>query len=107
MSMYFIEGLPRSQLKNVILVVMDRFTKYFQFIALSHPYTASKVAPLYMQFIFKLHGMPAYVVSDRDPVFTSCFWSELMKLQGVELAMSLAYHPQTDGQTEVVNMSLE
>ena len=60
-----------------------------------------------MQFIFKLHGMPIYVVSDRDPVFTSRFWSELMKLQGVELAMSSAYHPETDGQTKVVNMSLE
>ena len=68
-SMDFIEELPRSQLKNVILVVVDRFTKYVHFIALSHPYIAS----LYMQFIFELHGMPASVVSDRDPVFTSLF----------------------------------
>lgn len=103
----FIKGLPRSQLKNVILVVVDRFTKFVHFIALFHPYTASKVASLYMQFIFKLHGMPASMVSNKDPVFTSRFWSELMKLQGVELAMSSAYHPQTDGQTEVLNRSLE
>ena len=60
-----------------------------------------------MQFIFKLHGMPASVVSDRDPIFTSCFWSELMKLQGVELAMSSAHHPQIDDQIEVVNKSLK
>ena len=53
-------------------------------------------------FVFKLHGMP-----DRDPIFTSRFWSELMKLQGVELAMSSAYHSQTNGQTEVVKKSLE
>ena len=92
-SMDFIEGLPMSQLKNVILVVVDKFTKYAHFIALSHPYTTSKVASLYMQYVFKLHGMLASVVSDRDPIFTSRFWSELMKLQGVELAMSSAYHP--------------
>ena len=86
---------------------MDRLTKYVHFIALSHPYTASKVASVYMQFVFKLHGMPASVVSDRDPIFTSRFWRELMNIQGVDLVMSSAYHPQIDGQTEVVNRSLK
>ena len=105
--MDFIEGLPKSQFKSIILVVVDRLTKYVHFIALSHPYTASKVAFVYMQFVFKLHGMLASVVSDKDPIFTSRFWRELMKIQGVELAMSSAYHPQTNGQTEVVNRSLE
>ena len=105
--MDFIEGLPKSQLKSIILVVVDRLTKYVHFIALSHPYTASKVASVYMQFVFKLHGMPAFVVSDRDPIFTSHFWRELMKIQGVDLVMSSAYHPQIDGQTEVVNRSLK
>ena len=107
MSMDFIEGLPKPQLKNVILVVVDRFTKYAYFIALSHPYIAFKVALLYLQYVFKLHGMPTSMVSNKDPIFTSRFCSELMKLQGVELAMSSAYHPQTDGQTKVVNRSLE
>ncbi|XP_030936610.1 uncharacterized protein LOC115961836 [Quercus lobata] len=76
-------------------------------IALSHPYTASKVAALYVQHVLKLHGMPTSIISDRDPSFTSAFWSELMTLQGVQLAMFSAYLPQTDGQTEVVNKSLE
>ena len=88
-------------------MVVDRLTKYVHFIALSHPYTASKVASVYMQFVFILHGMPAFVVSDRDPIFTSHFWRELMKIQGVDLVMSSAYHPQIDGQTEVVNRSLK
>lgn len=51
--------------------------------------------------------MPTFIVSNRDPVFTAMFWAKLMRLQGVQLAMSSAYHPQTDGQTEVVNKSLE
>ena len=105
--MDFVEGLPKSQSKDVVLVVVDRLTKFVHFVPLSHPYTATKVATLYLHYVFKLHGMPASIVSDRDPVFTSHFWQELMRLQGVQLAMSTAYHPQSDGQTEVVNKSLE
>ena len=58
MSTDFVEGLPKSQMKNVVLVVVDKFTKFVHFVALSHPYTASKVVALYMQHGFKLHGMP-------------------------------------------------
>ena len=105
--MDFVEGLPKSQQKSVVFVVVDRFTKYVHFIPLAHPYTAAKVAQLFMQFVFKLHGLPSTIVSNRDPVFTSKFWSELMKLQGISLAMSSSYHLQTDGQTEIVNKSLE
>ena len=106
-SMDFVEGLPKSQSKDVVLVVVDRLTKFVHFVPLSHPYTAAKVANLYLQHVFKLHGMPTTIVSDRNPMFTSHFWQELMRLQGVQLAMSSAYHPQTDGQTEVVNKSQE
>uniref|UniRef100_A0A2N9GN34 Reverse transcriptase n=1 Tax=Fagus sylvatica TaxID=28930 RepID=A0A2N9GN34_FAGSY len=73
----------------------------------AHPYTAAKVADLFMKNVFKLHGMPTSIVSDRDTAFTANFWQELFKIQEVELAMSSSYHPQTDGQTEVVNRSLE
>ena len=96
-SMDFVEGLPKSHLKSVVFVVVDRLTKYTHFMALSHPYTTAKVANLYLHFVFKLHGMSFTIVSDRDPVLTSLFWKELMKLQGVSLAMSSAYHSQSDG----------
>ena len=92
---------------RLVLLVVDRLTNYVHFIALSHPYAASKVAALYVQPVLKLHGMPTSIISDRDPSFTSAFWPELMTLQGVQLAMFSAYIPQTDGQTEVVNKSLE
>lgn len=94
-------------MKDVVFVVVDRHNKFVHFMPLAHPYTASKVAILFFQNVFKLHGLPFSIVSNRDPVFTSHFWQELMKLQGVQLAMSSAYHPPIDGQTKVFNKSLE
>ncbi|KAF8389533.1 hypothetical protein HHK36_024048 [Tetracentron sinense] len=99
-SMDFIVGLPPSQGKTVILVVVDRLSKYAHFTAMSHPYTASSVAHAYVENVFKLHGMPASIVSDRDAVFMSQFWQEFFKMQGTTLKRSTSYHPQTDGQTE-------
>ena len=92
-SLDFVEGLPKSIGFKVILVVEDRLTKYVYFVPVSQPYSAAKIASLYMQHIFKLHGMPSFIVSDRDATFTSLFWYELFRLQGTVLAMSTAYHP--------------
>lgn len=102
-SMDFIEGLPNSYGKTIILVVVDRLTKAAHFIPLSHPYTATEVAQAFLDNIYKLHGMPTTIISDRDPIFTSAFWTALFQLQGTTLCLSSSYHPQTDGQTEVIN----
>lgn len=79
-SLVFVEDFPKSQGFKVILVVVDWLTKYVHFIPLSHPYTIAKVASLFMQHVFKRHGMPVTIVSDRDGNFNSLFWFELFKL---------------------------
>ena len=85
------ESLPKSLKHDVVMVVVDRLTKYVHFIPLSHPYIEVKVTTLFLNHILKLHGLPTSIVSDRDLVFTSIFWEELFRLQGVDLAMSSAY----------------
>lgn len=106
-SMDFIEGLPKSKTFDTILVVIDKLTKYSHFICLSHPYTAMTVAQAFLANVYKLHGMPTVIISDRDRVFTSSFWQELFKLTDTTLNMSSSYHPQTDDQTERLNQCLE
>ncbi|GMI80795.1 hypothetical protein HRI_001748800 [Hibiscus trionum] len=97
--MDFIEGLPLSQKFNSILVIVDKYTKYGHFLALSHPFTASDVVSIYLDQIYKLHGSPTVAISDRDKIFTSLFWKELMKKLGTESHFSSAYHHDYDGQT--------
>ncbi|GAU11620.1 hypothetical protein TSUD_346120 [Trifolium subterraneum] len=107
LAMDFITGLPSSHGYTVILVVVDRLTKYAHFIPMKTDYSSKSVAEVFMQNVVKLHGLPKSIVSDRDKVFTSAFWQQLFKLQGTTLAMSSAYHPQSDGQSEVLNKTLE
>ena len=74
-SMDFITGLPKSKGKSVIMVVVDRLTKYAHFCALSHPFKASIVSTTFMETIQKLHGNPNIIVSKKYPIFTGNFWT--------------------------------
>lgn len=74
-SMDFIMGLPKSEGKSVIMVVVDRLTKHAHFCALSHPFKDSIVATAFMDIVQKLHGTPKIIVNDRDPIFTRTFWT--------------------------------
>ena len=99
----FVEALPRVRGKSVILTVVDHLSKYCHFIPLAHPYSAESVAQAFFSEVVRLHGVPQSMVSDRDTVFTSLFWQELMRLMGTKLHMTTAFHPQSDGQSESAN----
>ena len=105
--MDFIGGLPKIKKGDTIFVFVDRMSKYNHFMALSHPYTAREVAAVFGREIVPLHGYPRSIVLDRDRVFISQFLSKLFKITGTTLKFSSTDHPQTEGQTEVVNRCLE
>ncbi|GMJ07888.1 hypothetical protein HRI_004458000 [Hibiscus trionum] len=106
-SMDFIEGLPLSKKKDVILVTVNKLTKNAHFLALAHPFSTKDVAQLFLKNIFKLHGMPQSIVCDMDRFFMSTFWKELFAKLKTTMTPSTTYHPQTDGQTERVNKCLK
>ncbi|CAM8950987.1 unnamed protein product [Rhodiola kirilowii] len=105
--MDFIAGIPSSQGKTVVMVVVDRLTKYAHFRALPKGFTTESVARKSIIEVFRLHGIPSTIVSDRDPLFMTLFWQELFKKHGATLSHSSAYHPQSDGPTEVINHLLK
>src|SRR5260221_7724626 len=106
-SMDFITDLPTSHGYDTLLVVVDRLSKQAHFIPSIKSLDAPDLARLYVTSVFKLHGLPSSIISDRGTVFTSSFWKELTSQLGVQLKLSTAYHPQTDGQTERVNQCVE
>jgi hypothetical protein len=81
-SIEFIVGIDKSRNKLVIMVVVNQLSKYNHFCTLQHPFKYSTVSQVFMDNIFKLHGLPFCIVMEHDPTFTSNFWKELFKLQG-------------------------
>jgi hypothetical protein len=106
-SMYFISGFPKVQGKDFIFVVVDRLTKFSHLFSIATKCSASQVADLFFREIFRLHGLPKTIVTDKDNRFMSTFWKELFRLVGTTLTPSTSYHPQTDGQIEIVNKWVE
>jgi hypothetical protein len=94
LTMDFIEGLPKSEDKDTILVVVDKLTKYAHFISLSHPFTTKTMVQIFLDHIFKLHGLPVVIITDKDRIFTSQLWQDLLKSLNVKLKFSSAITPK-------------
>ncbi|CAA7021743.1 unnamed protein product [Microthlaspi erraticum] len=106
-TMDFVVGLPVSRTFDAIWVIVDRLTKSAHFLAIKKTDGAAVLARKFVREIVRLHGVPASIVSDRDPRFTSEFWRAFQAEMGTKVHLSTAYHPQTDGQSERTIQTME
>lgn len=106
-SLDFITGLPPSDGMTVILTIVDRFSKMAHFVPLPKLPSAKETAQVTLDNVFRIHGLPMDVVSDRGPQFTSAFWKEFCHLLGATVSLSSGFHPQSNGQSERMNQELE
>ena len=106
-SVDFVVELPESNGYDAVMCVVESTTKRAHFISTHTTVSALGAARLYLHHVWKLHGLPSIVISDRGGQFVAQFTRELYRLLGIKIAASTAYHPQTDGQTERLNQELE
>jgi RNase H-like domain found in reverse transcriptase/Reverse transcriptase (RNA-dependent DNA polymerase)/Integrase zinc binding domain/Chromo (CHRromatin Organisation MOdifier) domain/Integrase core domain/Retroviral aspartyl protease len=106
-SVDLIVGLPESQGYDSIMVVVDRFSKMIRLAPCTQKITSMGVARLFRDNVWRSHGLPEKIISDRGSQFSSEVMREMNRLLGIETALSTAYHPQTDGQTERINQHVE
>jgi hypothetical protein len=107
LSVDFISELPDAHGHDAIMNVVDSIGKQAHFIPTNTTITALGAARLFLQNVWKLHGLPRSIVSDHGPQFIAEFTRELYRLLGITLSTTMAYHPQADGQTERINQELE
>jgi len=105
--MDFITDLPKSEGDDAILIVIDRLTKMAHFLPCTKEIDAWQFSELLMREIFRLHGLPTDIITDRVSIFTSDLSKETIKQLEIERRLSTAFHPQTDGQMEGTNSTLE
>ena len=106
--MDLVTRLPRSTKGyDSIWVIVDRLTKFAHFLPVRITYTAAQYAKIFLDRIVSLHGVLISIVSDRGTQFTSKFWESFQKALGTQLRFSIAFHPQTDGQSEKTIQTLE
>ena len=95
-----VTDLPESNGFTAIIVFVDKLTKMVHLAGCKKEVTAMEYSQIFVDNIFRLHGLPEVIISDRDPLFTGKFWRSLFDLLGTDLQFSIAFHPQTDGQSE-------
>lgn len=109
-SMDFVTGLPESKVNNAILMVVDRFSKMHHYIscnASDEGTTAEETARMLIDHVWKLHGLPTTIISDRGPQFVSLVWESFCKMLKIKAKLSTAFHPESDGQSEISNQEME
>jgi len=105
--MDFHEMPKERQGYNTVMLVINCFGKRPISIPCNKTVNAKEAAKLYIQYPYRIYGPPLTIVSDRGPQFISAFWKEFTCILGIDLKLSTAYHPQTDGQTEIANQYLD
>src|ERR1041384_2433370 len=105
--MDLITHLPDSFGDNAILVLVDKLTKYAHFIPCKTTINEEETAQLIHDHIWCHYGLPQQIISDHDSRWTGAFWEHLTNKIGIKRALTTAYHPQADGQTEIMNQILE